>query len=216
MFLQDNLRAASLSTATPTIRCMVRWLLLLIIVDDRGIIGRILTFFLAIWLLELLLLFLLFQFSIHGITTLSHLIDKLIFVESFLRFLLVFILIRCNQGFVIFKSLNLFIAHIYFNIFRGVERSICLESNSHLLRFICNKVSLINSVFLWFLQFLDIIISFIDDLLIRGLQFLDLLRLLGILLLKFCELERLLLSNLFLIICVFLRGSILYWVKLTL
>jgi hypothetical protein len=151
MLLKDYLRAASLclTTAIPTIWCMIR--LLLLIIFYRSVSRGILTFFLAIWLLELLLLFLLFQLSIHGITTLSHLIDKLIFVESFLRFLLVFILIRCNQGFVIFKSLNLFIAHISFNIFRGVERSICLESNSHLFRFICNKVDLINSVFLWFL-----------------------------------------------------------------
>lgn len=53
LLLQDYLRAASLPTATSTVRGMVRgWLLLLlVIVNDWGVMGGILTFFLAIWLL---------------------------------------------------------------------------------------------------------------------------------------------------------------------
>jgi hypothetical protein len=53
LFLQDYLRAASLPAATSTVRGMVRgWLLLLlVIVNDWGVMGGILTFFLAIWLL---------------------------------------------------------------------------------------------------------------------------------------------------------------------
>ena len=50
MLLQDYLRAASLPAATPAVRGMVRgWLLvLLVIVYDWGVMGGILTFFLAI------------------------------------------------------------------------------------------------------------------------------------------------------------------------
>ena len=53
LLLQDYLRAASLPAATPAVRGMVRgWLLvLLVIVYDWGVMGGILTFFLAIRLL---------------------------------------------------------------------------------------------------------------------------------------------------------------------
>jgi hypothetical protein len=195
---------------------MFRWLLLIIF--NRSVSRRILAFFLAIRLLELLLLlFLLFQLSIHGVSALSNLIDKLVFIEVFLRLFLVFIFIRWDHWLLIFVCLNLFIACLdnFLNIFRGILGSLSLKGNSLLFWFFSYRINLIWCIFRLFLQFLRILISFINDLLMTGLQFLNLLRQLGIFLLKFSELECLLLSNLFGVLC-FWRGSVPYLVKLTL
>ena len=78
MFLQDYLRTPSLClpTTNSTIGCMVRRLLLVIFDCNWGS-GWILTVFLAIRLLELLLLvlLLLFQLSVHRVPSLSDLIN---------------------------------------------------------------------------------------------------------------------------------------------
>ncbi len=114
VFLQNNLRISShsLSTAaSATINLVNRLLGLVLVIFNSWCGSRVIgAFFLTIRQLLLQLLLLLFEFSIHWISSLSNLVDELVFFHYFLRRLRFLILTRVNYW-LLFLSLDLLIAN---------------------------------------------------------------------------------------------------------
>lgn len=135
MFLQDDLRSSSytLFTTSATVCSIFRLCLVFVIFYNWGGNWVIGAFFLTIRLLVLELLLLLFEFSIHWISSLSNLVDQLVFVQYFIRMLLVLILAWMNYR-LLFLGLHLLIADLNLPILGSELRGVSLKCNCDLFR----------------------------------------------------------------------------------
>lgn len=138
VFLQNNLWSSShsLSTTSATINLVNRLLWLVLVIFNYWCGSRVIgAFFLTIRKLLLQLLLLLFEFSIHWISSLSNLVDELVFVHYFLRWLRFLILSWVNYW-LLFLSLDLLIANFNLSCLGSDYRCVSLKCNCDLFGYL--------------------------------------------------------------------------------